>query len=751
MCRWFRRTNFFFIPLVLAFLGFVFFPYSSWGANIPLVNQLADSPSPYLREAATSPVHWQFWGEQAFRLAKKTDRPILLDIGAIWCHWCHVMDEKTYGNPEVAKFINENFIPIKVDRDARPDIDGRFQLIVSALTRHGGWPLTVFMTPSGHAFFGGGTFLPEDSYRRPGFKTLLPRIVEVYQKDKEKLTANAKAIYRTIESNIAGSLQKGPLSQDLVRLIQEDILNRSDPMRGGLKGSRVQFPRAAVLNLAIELVFKEGRTELANLVETTLDAMARGGIRDQLGGGFHRYSTDSIWIVPHFEQMDYVQAQLLRTYAMAYHMTGKPLYREVMEGIIDYVNRTLLDPDEGGFYAHKDADMGPGDDGEYFTWTVEEVKKGLSTQEAKVIIQHFDIGARGEMREEPNRNVLWVAKSPDEIAKGIGISKEKVKELIRAGKRHLLEIRKKRKNPMVDQTRLAGRSALMVTGYLEAYKVLGDEKLKRTALKSLAFIWRSLYRPTEGIYHAFMGGKAYPPYLLNDQVLVSQALLKAFEVTGEIRYVKRAQVLMDLAIQRLWDDKKGGFFDKVPQEGELSALSLPMKIFQDKEMPGPNAVAALVLNRLYDLTNKKIYRKKAEATLEGFAGTLPDYGMFAATYGQALSRHLNHPAQVVIIGAMKNPKTHELWDTALKTFRPGKFVSVYDPQKVDLNTLPPAVQAAAKIGMEDEIPKVYVCVGAICALPTSNPQEAAKLIRTFDRSKEGKKESTEKAADMKDS
>ncbi len=228
-------SRLFFVVLVLVILVFSLSPHASWSEDVSLKNQLAESPSPYLRGAANSPVHWQAWGEQTFRLAKELDRPILLDIGAIWCHWCHVMDERTYGNPEIAKFINENFIPTKVDRDARPDIDDRFQLIVSTLTRHGGWPLTVFMTSSGHVFFGGGTFLPENSFGRPGFKDLLPRIVEVYQNEKERLTASAKQNYKVIEANVAALLQKGALSQDLVKLIEEDIVNRSDPFRGGIK------------------------------------------------------------------------------------------------------------------------------------------------------------------------------------------------------------------------------------------------------------------------------------------------------------------------------------------------------------------------------------------------------------------------------------------------------------------------------------------------------------------------------------
>jgi uncharacterized protein YyaL (SSP411 family) len=298
-------SRFFFIPLVLEILAFSLSPHASWGGEIQLKNQLAKSPSPYLREAANSPVHWQAWGEQTFRLAKEIDRPILLDIGAIWCHWCHVMDEQTYGNPEIAKLINDHFVPTKVDRDARPDIDERFQLIVSTLTGQGGWPLTVFITPSGHVFFGGGTFLPENSFGRPGFKDLLPRIVEVYQTEKERLTAGAKQNYSLIKTNVGALLQKGALSQDLVKLIEEDIVNRSDPFRGGVKGRQTQFPRTPVWNLAMELHFERGEKELRSLVETNLDAMARGGIRDQLGGGFHRYSTDPLWIVPHFEQMDY--------------------------------------------------------------------------------------------------------------------------------------------------------------------------------------------------------------------------------------------------------------------------------------------------------------------------------------------------------------------------------------------------------------------------------------------------------------
>jgi uncharacterized protein YyaL (SSP411 family) len=513
-------SRIFFLLVVLGALSFALSRYVSWGASITLTNRLADSPSPYLREAANSPVHWQPWGEEAFKFAKKLDRPILLDDGAIWCHWCHVMDERTYGNPEIAKFINEHFIPIKVDSDARPDLNERFQLIVSALVGHGGWPLTVFLTPSGHVFFGGGTFLPEDSYGRPGFKTLLPRIVEVYGKEKEKLTANAREIYQAIEANVTNSGKKGSLSMDLVKLVEDHILNDIDPIRGGAKGRDAKFPQASILNLAIELYAERGNQKLRDLVQTTLDAMAQGGIRDQLGGGFHRYSTDPLWIVPHFEQMDYVDAQLLKTYSLAYQMTGKPLYREVASGIINYVNETLLDSKEGGFYAHQDADMGRGDDGGYFTWTAEEVKKALPADEAEVILEYFDIGQRGEMREKPDRNVLWVAKSAEEIAKEKKVPAEKLKQLIRAGKTRLLEIRRNRKTPLVDRTKYAGRNGLMITGYLEAYKVFGDKALKETALKetalketalkSLDFIWRKLYVPKEGLYHAYSNPAGVP-------------------------------------------------------------------------------------------------------------------------------------------------------------------------------------------------------------------------------------------------
>ncbi len=727
----YRKTHFAIFVFAAGIL--VLYGYPLWGADTRLRNQLADSPSPYLREAANSPVHWQPWGEDAFELAKKLDRPILLDDGAIWCHWCHVMDERTYGNPEIAKFINEHFVPIKVDSDARPDINERFQLIVSALVGHGGWPLTVFLTPSGHVFFGGGTFLPEDSYGRPGFKTLLPRIVETYQKEKQKLTANAQEIYQTIESNVTNQLQKGALSENIVSFIEKDILDRSDPVRGGRKESQAKFPQAPVLNLGIELYVERGNQKLRDLVETTLDAMARGGIRDQLGGGFHRYSTDPLWIVPHFEQMDYVDAQLLKTYTLAYQLTGKPLYRDVIKGIINYVNATLLDQKEGGFYAHQDADMGPGDDGGYFTWSVDEVRKALPPEEAEIILEYFDIDAQGDMREEPGRNVLWVTKSLEGIAKEKGISPEKMKDLISDGKKRLLEVRKKRKTPFVDPTKYAGRNGLMVIGYLEAYKVLGDANLKQIALRSLEFIWENLYRPNEGLYHAYVKGKAYPPYRLDDQVFIAQALLNGFEVTGDTQYIKKAQNLMELALQRLWDKEKGGFFDGIPQKKALSALTLPMATYGDSEFPGANATAALVLDRLHDLTNNETYRKKAETTLERFAGTAPNFGMFAATYGQALFQFLNHPAQAVIIGANGNSKTKELWETALKTFRPGKFVSVYDPANINLDSLPPAVQAAARIGMKDGIPKAYVCVGPTCAPPTSSPQQEAMLIKTFGR------------------
>ncbi|MFQ5883302.1 MAG: DUF255 domain-containing protein [Candidatus Methylomirabilales bacterium] len=698
-------------------------------AEVELQNRLANATSPYLREAAGQPVHWQPWGEEAFRLATEMDRPILLDIGAIWCHWCHVMDEETYSNPEVAKLINNYFVAIKVDRDARPDIDARYQTQLQALVGFGGWPLTVFMTPAGKVFYGGGTFFPDSRYGRPGFEVLLPKIFAVYRQQKEKVLENAEGLYQAVVKHEAGLTQAGELNQGLIQSTQLALLRSVDTTFGGF-GNGAKFPMAGTVTLALKAFFDTGDQKLLEVATKTLDGMAKGGVHDQLGGGFHRYATDRKWRVPHFEKILSDEAQLLTDYLEVYQATGNERYREVAEGILRYVQGSLSDQAHGGFYAHQDADMGRSDDGDYYTWTAVEIRQVLPKEEAEVLLQYFDVGARGEMRENPARNVLWVANTPEEIANALQIPVAKVNALIAQGKEDLLKIRGQRRTPFVDRTILIDRNGMMISAYLEAYKVLEREELKAFALKTLDFLLTHAYAPGKGMAHAYAEGKPTVPGLLRDQVQMAAALLDAFEVTGEARYLTAASDIMEYTLQAFWDER-GAFFDTPSGSRALGVLDIQSKPFTDGPTPAANSVAAEVLSRLYYLTNQPDYQNRARETLQAFAGAAQRHGIRAATYVLALDLYLNPPAHAVIIGRRSSSKTQALWQSALRAYRPGKIVATYDPEDVAVQSLPPAVAAAVKIGQRDRKAKAYVCVGPSCSLPTTDPAEVTKLVTTF--------------------
>lgn len=477
---------------------------------VTLTNQLATAASPYLRGAAKQPVAWYPWGDEAFRLAKALDRPILLDIGAVWCHWCHVMDEETYGDAEVARLINAHFVAIKVDRDERPDIDARYQRTVQALVGQGGWPLTVFLTPAGHAFHGGGTFFPDDRFGRPSFKKLLPAIAEAYRERRDRVVALAGRLQRFLAEAHASSLRTAALSPGLVKNVAQALARFFDPVHGGF-GQGPKFPAGASLDLALRLYAEDGDQHMLRIATVTLDHMARGGVRDHLGGGFHRYAVDREWRVPHFEKLDYDNAQLLLNYLGAYQATQEERYRKVAEGIIGYVDRVMSDRQRGGFYAHQDADMGPGDDGGYYTWTLEEVRAALPKDEAEVIARYYGIEKIGDMRDAPGRNVLAVARAPEDIARELKLPDNRVMALIRSGTRRLLDARSRRTTPYVDRTIFADRNGMMTSAYFEAYKVLGREDTKAFGLKSLdelAYLTNvQTYRQrAEQLLTAFAGG-----------------------------------------------------------------------------------------------------------------------------------------------------------------------------------------------------------------------------------------------------
>ncbi len=604
-------------------------------------NQLVGEDSPYLQSAARQPVDWYPFGPEAFQRAQQLDRPILLDIGAVWCHWCHVMDRESYENPEVARLINDMFVAVKVDRDARPDIDARYQQAVQALTGSGGWPLTAFLTPQGRVFFGGTYFPPESRLGRPGLQQLLPQVSAAYKDNRDRVLAAADSIAQRLAAYELASVQPGELTPAVVETIAKALREDLDPEYGGSKGAP-KFPQGGAVLLALDRYVATGESEWLAVAERTLEGMARGGLRDYIHGGFYRYSTDRYWHIPHFEKMAYVQAELLSAYARAYQVTRKPRYREAAEEIVAYLTSTLSDQSRGGFYATQDADLSLDDDGTYYTWAVAEIQTALSPEEAQAFVATFGVVAKPERHPPatPDRNVLYVAKEVDAVAAEMEVPVQQVRAWIGSAREKLRAARRRQRAPFVDQTKFIDWNALLLSAYHDAYLAFGEESVREFGLRTTDFLLATAYRPGKGMYHAIVGGQPRTAGLLEDQVYMAYALLDMYEISGQQRYLTGARDLTDYALEHFWDAQKGGFFDVAHGEDYVDVLSRPRKEIQDAPLPGPNAMAALVLDRLAVLTGEERYRRRARETLQAFAGSVPALGTFAATYARAAAFHL---------------------------------------------------------------------------------------------------------------
>ena len=690
-------------------------------------NRLAQEQSSYLRSAANQPVDWYPWGEEAFKKAKAEDKPILLDVGAVWCHWCHVIDRESYEDPKLAKVINERFVAVKVDRDERPDVDARYQAAVQALSGQGGWPLTAFLTPEGKVFYGGTYFPPKEAYGRPSFATVLSAVADHYQKERAEAMKDADALHRALSQRLP-MVAREPLDEGLLFAVEESLKSQFDPRNGGFGGAP-KFPHPGTMEFLLARYWRSRDETLKQVVTTTLTEMARGGVYDQIGGGFHRYSTDARWVVPHFEKMAYDNSALLENYTHAYMLTGDPFFREVAEGIVRWVGATLSDPDCGGFYASQDADVGPDDDGDYFTWTLEELKAALPEDEAKVLALYYDVGEMGEMRERSDRNVLFVDNGAEEIGKILKMPADRVRTLIHNGRRRALEARSRRQTPFVDRTIYANWNGMFLAAYFEAYGALGSGELRDYAVKTLDYLIQTMYVEGEGFYHQLVDGHRRVRGLLDDQVQMARALLTAFQITADPKYLRVAESLAALLTKHWWDPVLGGFFDLAPalkKDEGVETLRTPYKPIQDSPTAAANAVAAIVFGTLEHLTGKEEYRQTQEAILKTFAAECQRYGgLFAGTYFQALDRFLNSPAQVVVTGDPSESAARTLHATALGTYHPGRTVLF-----ASVGFVPDAAKAMMDSPLAKEGPVAFVCMGVTCAPPTGDPAALRKILST---------------------
>jgi uncharacterized protein YyaL (SSP411 family) len=733
------------------------------------LNSLARASSAYLRSAMHQPIQWHEWGEEAFAAAQHENKPMLLDIGAVWCHWCHVMDRESYDDAEVAAIVNEHFIAVKVDRDERPDIDSRYQAAVSAVSGQGGWPLTAFLTPDGKPFYGGTYFPPTDGYGRPSFKRVLTSIANAYKEKHGDVVEQAKMVESAIAQAESFAGRGGRVSEGIVAAIQNSAFSMFDPQHGGF-GQAPKFPHPSVLDLLIERYARKVKTptlavkdaasmghprelgggddELRNVVVTTLEHMANGGVYDQLAGGFHRYSVDERWVVPHFEKMCYDNSELLKNYVHAYQATGSEFFASVARDIIRWMDEWLSDRGRGGFYASQDADISMDDDGDYFTWTLDEARAVLTEEEAQVAALRYDINEIGEMHHNPAKNVLYVRAPIEEIASRVNLSDERVKDLLDSAKKRMYAARLERPTPYVDKTVYVGWNSMCVSAYLEAAKVLDLESARHFALRSLDRVLAEAWKPSAdaggGARATLLHVVAYSDPkaehravrgLLDDYAATALACLDAYEATADLSYFKFARAIGDAMIARFFDAVSGGFFDAEPAaDGKsLGVLATRRKPLQDSPTPAGNPMAAIALLRLHHYTGDSTYRDKAEQTLETFAGVAEQFGIFAATYGIAVLHLLENPVQVIVIAdhELEEP-AKSLAAVAVADFAFNKSVLRLTTNQAVAGNLPPALAATIPNlpGLSAGRAFAVLCSGFACQPPVMDPAELQRTLRS---------------------
>jgi hypothetical protein len=691
-------------------------------------NHLEHAASAYLRSARHQPVQWHPWGEAAFARAQSEDKPILLDIGAVWCHWCHVMDRESYEDHEIAALINRLFIAVKVDRDERPDVDARYQAAVSAISGQGGWPLTAFLTPDGRPYFG-GTYIPrDDRYGRPGMGRVLMAMAQVWHERRDEALETASSVMAAIEHNESFSARSG-LSLNLVEKIAGSIVAQFDARNGGF-GSQPKFPHPAALDLLLQVAVSGNNEPAREAFITTLEKMARGGVYDQLAGGFHRYSVDERWIVPHFEKMLYDNTELLRNYVHGFQSFVREEFLETAREIVAWLDSTMTDRERGGFFASQDADVGFDDDGDYFTWTLEEARAVLDPAELEFAAKYWDIGELGEMHHDPAKNVLHVKQSLADMAKETGASYASLLALRDTARAKLLAARALRPTPFIDRTLYTGWNAMAVSAYLETARVLRMNSAKEFALLTLDRLLKEAWgdeAPALAHVIAYADAPQPPtatekiPGTLDDYAFTIHACIDAWMASGDMKYYQTAVKLADEMIARFHDSAFGGFFDSsAPGELALGALSARRKPLQDAPTPAGNPTAAAALLRLEALGGRKQYREIAEDALGSFAGVVEHFGLYAGSYGLAAARLLLDPVQVAIMGS--GPEAARLEALAVARFAINKTVMRIDPVRLVAGEVPEALaESLLQVPPPgDAAAWAMVCRGRTCLPPITD-------------------------------
>ena len=674
-------------------------------------NRLSSETSPYLLQHANNPVDWYPWGDEALQRAKDEDKPILLSIGYSACHWCHVMERESFEDEAIAALMNEHFVSIKVDREERPDLDAVYMEAVQMLTGSGGWPMTVFLTPYGRPFYGGTYFPPVDRHNMPGFPRLLQSVATLYHNDRSEIDRVTSQI--TEQMGRTGQMPKGdgPLTVETLHQAYTTLATNFDYQNGGT-GTAPKFPQAMNLEVLLRY-YRHGYNDRAlEMVDLTLEKMAMGGIYDQIAGGFARYSTDTYWLVPHFEKMLYDNALLARLYLHAHQATARGMYRRIAEETLDYIMREMTGP-EGGFYSATDADS-EGEEGKFFVWSPAEIETVLG-DESGIFSGFFGVTKSGNFE---GKNILNISQKASEYSQHQGISLERLIDVVQRGKLALWAEREKRVHPLLDDKVLASWNGMMLRSFAEAGAALERQDYLDAAIKNANFLLETM-RPEGKLLRTYRAGQAKLPGYLEDYSFVADGLLALYEATFDQRWLDESISLADRMIELFWDDAVGGFYDTSAEHDQL--VVRPRDVL-DNAQPCGGSVATDVLLKLAVITGNEDYRVKAATplrTLRELMGRAPaGTGHWIAT----LDFYVSSPKEVVIIGPRDDSATTALMQIVNGGFFPNKVLvgadSADDAGKYGL----PLLEAR---GMVDGKPTAYVCQNYACQLPVTTPEEFA--------------------------
>ena len=679
-------------------------------------NRLGAETSPYLLQHRDNPVHWQAWGEAAFAAARAADKPILLSVGYAACHWCHVMAHECFENPEIARLMNDLFVNIKVDREERPDVDNIYQAALALLGEHGGWPLTMFLTPNGEPFWGGTYFPPAPRYGRPGFPQVLRAVAEIYANDKGRIEKNTTALKDAL-GRLSENLSGGAIPVNALDEVAQRLVGEIDPVDGGIGGAP-KFPQPAILKLFWRAWKRSGDPELRHAVELTMTRMAQGGIYDHLGGGFARYATDSRWLVPHFEKMLYDNAQLLELLTWLWQDTGSPLYEQRARETVAWVLREMIaDTDDSGtspsgaFAATLDADS-EGEEGRFYVWSEGEIDALLS-EDATLFKAHYDVTPHGNWE---GKTILNRSAEP-KLADG------EIEARLAACREILLSARARRIRPGWDDKVLADWNGLMIAALAEAGPVFGEPGWLAAAETAFVFVRDTMQRDGR-LYHSWRHGTLKHPATLDDYANMAAAALALHEATGKADYLTQAEAWIAVLDRHYWDAEHGGYFltaDDTPD------LILRTKTAYDSAVPAGNGTVLGVLARLFYLTGKPAYRERADALAAAFSGELARNVFPLASFLNS-AELLARATQVVIVGRRGEPATDALRAAVTTLCLPNRVLQMIAPGEA----LPAGHPAAGKgqVGGADNTPRAtaYVCHGPACSLPIIDPDALAKAL-----------------------